>query len=881
VSENWVFDKKLATSHARTAAFGSTTGENAATGLQPIPLSFGIAEPPEDNAASATRDGESHKTSGTLTLSGNTTITAADTGLYTAYTTTNGSYIFDLIANGGGKYDFSAATFTPNIHFSDSSGAADILGPKNGGWLEGSGKDTITGGAGNDTVYVATQDVSASLSLNGGLGENVLELANGVSISTFTTSPKSFQTLQLDGTATINAAESTLFTSIIDSNNSYVYNLYASGVGTYDFSKETFLSGVHFHGFASGDKILGPGNGAWLEGTGNDTVMGGAGNDLVYVVPTDAASGLVLNGGLGQNTLELADGTNLSILLSVPQNFENLQLDGSATVSSAQSSAFENVTDGNNSYVYNLFASGTGTYDFSKENFLSGVHFHGLTGGDDILGAQNGAWLEGSGDDTVLGGAGNDLIYVSQADVAPGLVLNGGLGQNLLELAGGTNLSTLTAVPANFESLQLDGSATISGAQSTAFADVTDQNNSYVFDLFASGSGTFDFSHETFASGVHFHGLVGTDKILGAQNGAWLEGSGNDTVMGGAGNDLFYLAPADEAPGLMLDGGLGQNTLELANGANLSILQNTPKNFETLQLDGNATITAAKSTAFANVTDANNSYVYNLDASGTGTYDFSKETFASGVHFHGFAGGDKILGAMNGAWLEGSGGDTVVGGAGNDIVYVAPTDASPKLALNGGLGQNLLELANGTNISTLTTAPVDFQTLQLDGGATISAGQSGLFATIQDANNSYVYDLVGSGTGTYNFSKSTVQSGVHFIAGAGTETVIAAGSNYIGGGSGSDTLIAANVGNATLAGGTGTDLFVLDKFAASGDQITGFTGAGVAGGDTLDLHGFGTGASLVYDGSNLYTVNYASGSETFTIQTTDGNPLTAGDYTFK
>jgi hypothetical protein len=688
-------------------------------------------------------------------------------------------------------------------------------------------------------------------------------------------------TLTLSGNTTITAAQTALYTVYTTTDINITYNLISFGTGTYNFSHATFAPNIHFIDSSGDVDVFGPKNGGWLEGSGSDTVTGGAGNDTVYVAASDVAPGLILNGGLGENVLELADGADISRLKTLPKDFQTLQLNGSATVTGAESSLFTSVVDQDDNITFDLYASAAGTYNFSQTMFSPNVHFHGLTGSNKIFGPKNGGWIEGSDNDTVTGGAGNDTVYVSATDVAAGLVLNGGAGQNLLELADGANLSKLDAAPADFDILQLDGSATISAAQSGVFPMITDQDGNVTYDLFASAAGTYNFSKESFASNVHFHGFAGSDLILAPESGGWIEGSGNDTVTGGEGNDTVYVSPADVAAGLVLNGGGGENLLELAAGTNISNLGKVPANFGILQLDGSATISAVQSGAFPIVTDPDDNITYDLFGSGSGTYDFAKANFAGNVHFHGLTGGEDIVGPESGGWIEGAGADTVTGGAGNDTVYVAPADVSSGLILNGGGGQNLLEAANGTNLSDLKTLPSQFDVLQVDGSATISPSESTLFTFITIPDDNLTYALQGSTAGTYDFGNSTVAPNVQFFAGAGDEVITAAGHNYIAAGVGNDTLIAMNAGGATLVAGTANDVFQLDEFAANNDVIQGFKGAGIAGGDILDLHGFGTGATLIYNGGTSYTVNYSSGSETFTVQTADGHQLTAGDYTFK
>ena len=684
-------------------------------------------------------------------------------------------------------------------------------------------------------------------------------------------------TLTLSGNTTISSALASTY-ALINTVNNYVEDLIGTNGGTYNFGKTQFGPGVRFIGSGSADKILGPSNGGWLEGGGGkDTITGGAGNDTVYVASGDLAHGASFNGGAGLNILELANGVDLSVDATTPVNFQTLQLDGNVAIGSTQISGFTTITTFNG-YSETLSGANGGTYNFTGKRFASGVHFIGSGNADLIMGPDSGAWLEGGGGkDTIMGGAGNDTVFVAPQDLALGASLNGGSGQNILELANNTDLSVDATTPVNFQTLQLDGTAAIGSAQITGFTTLTTFNG-YTEYLHGSNGGTYNFAGKQFASGVHFVGSGNADLIVGPDNGAWLEGGGGaDTIMGGAGNDTVFVTPQDVASGAVLDGGGGRNTLELANTTDLSVDAATPSNFQTLQLDGTASIGSAQLSNFTTITTFNG-YVESLIGSNGGTYTFAAKEFAPGVHFIGSGNADKIVGPSNGGWLEGGGGkDSIIGGAGNDVIYVAPSDLTPGANFNGGGGLNVMELAANVNLGLDATAPANFQHLQIDGQDTITSAQLSAFATITTLNN-YTIALVGDGTGTYSLLGKTTGSGLQLVAGTGTESLIGGTGDYLAGGVGNDTLVAATGGVVTLLGGSATTLFVLDKGAAAGDSILNFTGAGVAGGDVLDLHGFGTGASLIFVGGSTYAVNFTGGSETFTVAAS--HQLAAGDYKF-
>ena len=673
----------------------------------------------------------------TLTLTGNTTISSALSSHYTLIDTQN-NFLDDLIGSNAGTYNFSKTQFGPGVHFIGSGGADKIFGPSNGGWLEGGGgADTILGGAGNDTVYVAPTDISKDASFNGGGGQNLLELANGTDLAVDATTPVKFQTLQLDGTDTIGSTQIAGFTTLTTING-FTETVYGSNGGTYNFTGKRFGAGVHFVGSSNADMIIGPDNGAWLEGGGGrDTIMGGAGNDTVYVASQDIYLGASVNGGLGQNMLELANGTNLSTDSTTPVNFQTLQLDGSVTVGSAQIANFTTITT-INGFTESLYGSNAGTYDFSKLDFASGVHFVGDGNADLIIGPSTGAWLEGGGGaDTIMGGAGNDLVYVTPQDVAQGEMLDGGGGGNTLELANGTDLSVNATTPSNFQTLQIDGKASIDSAQIANFTTITTING-FIENLVGSNGGTYNFSAKEFGSGVHFIGSGNADKILGPSNGGWLEGGGGkDTIVGGAGNDTVYVTPSDLSPGASFNGGGGLNLLELASGVNLGDDRTTPVNFQHLQIDGQETITSAQLSAFATITTINN-FNEALVGDGTGTYSLLGKTTGSGLQLAAGTGTESLVGGT---------GDYLAGGVGNDTLVAA---SGGVVTLVGGSATTLFVLDKGA-----------------------AAGDSILNFTGAGAPGGDVLDLNGFGKGASLTFVDGSTYAVNFTGGSETITVSA------------------------------------------------------------------------------------------------------------
>ncbi len=123
--------------------------------------------------------------------------------------------------------------------------------------------------------------------------------------------------------------------------------------------------------------------------------------------------------------------------------------------------------------------------------------------------------------------------------------------------------------------------------------------------------------------------------------------------------------------------------------------------------------------------------------------------------------------------------------------------------------------------------------------------------------------LVGVDSNERNWSNSfRIETG----AGNDSITVATASRNYVGGaydGRHTSTTIDAGAGSDSITGGAGADTIVLRAGEADGDSIANFSGAGGQG-DTLQLIGFGTGASFSFAAGQL-VITGAAGTESVTL----------------
>ncbi len=224
---------------------------------------------------------------------------------------------------------------------------------------------------------------------------------------------------------------------------------------------------------------------------------------------------------------------------------------------------------------------------------------------------------------------------------------------------------------------------------------------------------------------------------------------------------------------------------------------------------------------------------------------------------------DVLLGgAGNDTLTGGTGNDTVRGGVGNDTInYTVGSDGVD--VVDGGGDVDTLVLTSGTGDQILT---VGFD------GVAITSVEGGAITGIESITAN-----LGAGTGDRLIYSSTAgvvvnlatgaASGFSSIAGienanGGTgDDVLTGGSNSnrlnggLGGndtldGAGGDDSLSGGLGADVLTGGFGNDNFFYDFTAESGttaatrDVLTGFDGAGVAGGDIIVLNAIDANAGV-------------------------------------
>ncbi len=360
-------------------------------------------------------------------------------------------------------------------------------------------------------------------------------------------------------------------------------------------------------------------------GSGADSVFGGSNVDVVR--DSDGLSGDLLDGGIGNDSLDMRPNSHFDSLVVVDLeagfatvfggsgeqilNFENALVGGEASIlgtSGDNRLSGGLMSDGN--YIAGrsgddtVFAYGGDDRIYGgsgDDSFVTNLGDDLLFGGDGKdrveADAGNDSIWGGSGDDTLIAETGSDLVLAESGnDLAfggPGDdgifggagsdTLNGNSGDDTVDggsasdtITGGSGQDLLYGGQGDDTLFGLLGDDAVFGGSGKDFLNERSGD-----DLVFGGSGDDHLS--LFAGGNdRIHGDEGDDLVeAGTGNGTVYGGEGDDTAFGGEGDDLFlpgcgsdsiygdsgadrlYFDAADLDAGDLADGGSGKDTLGL------------------------------------------------------------------------------------------------------------------------------------------------------------------------------------------------------------------------------------------------------------------------------------------------------------------------------
>jgi Ca2+-binding RTX toxin-like protein len=405
-----------------------------------------------------------------------------------------------------------------------------ITGNSAANWLRGlAGNDTVSGGEGNDTINMSFGSASS-------YGSDVIDGGGGVDTLDFGDAARSAVRVDLAaGTAS------------------------GGGIGG---AGSASVSGIeNVNGSAFDDRITGNAASNFLFGyLGNDTLDGGAGVDR-------------LDGSLGNDTYIVTAGDMIGDAGGIDHVISN--------TSWTLQDGLENLTI----ITAEPFAEGEGN---GLDNQLRGVgddiRLYGRAGDDRLQAESRFSILEGNegsdtligargGFDNMFGGAGNDVLDDRLDDIpaafsAGGANFDGGAGDDTI--FGGAADDLVQLFGGNYGRDSIDGgggrdSVSFESAESGVVVNLAagTAGTATVVRVENAYGGTFDDritgnSGANVLSGAPFFGsafapdgndtlfgLAGHDTLLGGNGNDWLQGgTWSDTLTGGAGADSFVWAEA-------------------------------------------------------------------------------------------------------------------------------------------------------------------------------------------------------------------------------------------------------------------------------------------------------------------------------------------------
>ena len=481
-------------------------------------------------------------------------------------------------------------------------------------------------------------------------------------------------------------------------------------------------------GTAGADKLLGAGGEDTITGlAGDDFLSGGAGNDD-------------LEGGAGDDTLEGGPGRD--------------DLDGGANGSAGDTVTYANSADAVRVNLGRAEASGG---DAEGEDGL-------IVNVENIIGSAGADWLRGdtgdnvltglAGDDTLIGGGGgNDTLNGGAGDDT----LNGGEGDDAL--IGGAGADLLTGGP---------GADTLSYEGSDGAVDIRLRTGH------ASGG---DAEGDEFATVENVTGSDHDDRLAGDDRPAGASTGGDNTLMGGDGDDEIYGGGGDDT----LNGDEGADALyggagddELNGGAGDDELIGGPGKDEFIGGDGDDTVSYA--------TTRDEKVTVDLTwTSSQAAADPNNPSHSDGDHFPDGHGVENVIGSPRGDTIHGddgpnklwggAGADTLNGGAGDDTIDGGPGGD----AISGG--------AHGANGDTVTYA-------NSDAGVRVSlATGRGEGGDAEGDRLADIENLIGSAHDDRLFVDNSILVENKLSGGAGDDRIVAhGGDDTVEGGPGADTM---------------------------------------------------------------------------------------------
>ncbi len=686
---------------------------------------------------------------GTFVMNGNTADNRI-TGSQTVATTLNGADGNDTLIGGGMADTLSGGN--GNDSLLGGAGRDALDGGANADTLDGgAGVDTLIGGAGADTYYVDDVNDTIGEMAEVGVTDTVITSVTGYILANEVEVLKAAAAVDTQGLGYVELygnAQANRIEGAMDLEN------YMDGSG----GNDTLIGGNLW------DDLVG--------GAGVNRLVGGKGNDVYYI---DDAN---------QDIVELADEGTDSICIStafdvtLAANIENQYMIFTAGQANYASQLGNFNVTGND--LDNLMngSNGVNRLDGGKGNdrliaFGGDDSLYGGEGNDSLSGMLGNDLLDGGvGNDTLNGGAGNDNM-------------TGGAGSDTYYVDSGTDVVTegLEVGSTDTEIVYLTGLTLADNVENMGVAVVSTTTQ-----LTLETSGSIYLTGNALANvitgsnqvGNLIDGAGGNDTLIGGQfNDELYNASGVNRMVGGLGDDVYYIADANQT--VVESDGAGNDAIVLLQAFNVTLAANIENqlilaNTSQSGLAGLLGAFNVTGNLLGNQLNGSNgvNVMYGLEGNDTIVAYGGADSVYGGEGADSLNGGsgDDLLdgGAGSDTLVGGTGNDTLIGGAGDDVYFLdLPGDVVQEVVNNVDAGGKDV-VFTGVNVNAIA----GIETFNVQGTSAINVIGNGLDNTIN--GNEAANALDGAG-----------------------------GSDLLNGGAGNDTLDGGD-GDDALFGGAGDDL---------------------------------------------------------------------------
>ncbi|MCD6035796.1 MAG: putative rane anchored cell surface hemagglutinin, partial [Rickettsiales bacterium] len=867
----------------------------------------------------------------------NLTVGAAST---ITYGTTNWS------TTGSGSADtfsFTRANFT-SADTIDGSGGTDTLTISDGGTFDigtlatnvtsvenltvgaastityGTANFNTTGSGSADTFTFALADFSASDTIAGGLGTDILNISDGgtFNIGTLGASLTSIENLTVGAASTITYGTANFSTTGSGSDDTFSFALtnfsasdtIAGGLGTDTLNISdggTFNIGTLAANVSAVENLTVGAASTITYGTANWNTTGSGSADTFSFTRANFTSADTIDGSGGTDTLTISDGGtfNIGTLGASLTSIENLTVGAASTITYGTANFSTTGSGSADTFTFALA-------DFSASDTIAG----GL--GTDILNISDGGTFDigtlaanvtavenltvgaastityGTTNWNTTGSGSADTFSFTLTNFSASDTIAGGSGSDTLNISdGGTfNIGTLGASLTSVENLTV-------GAASTITYGTTNFNTTG-----SSSADTFSFTRANFTSADTIDGSGGTDTLTISDGGTFnigtlgasltsienltvgaastiTYGTANWNTTGSGSNDTFSFAAANFSSADTIDGGNGTDTLSISDGGTI--------NLATLFAGGNLTSIEAFSVGAASDITVGTTNMSITGSSSNDTFRFAATDLSSADTLDGGLGTDTLavsgaeaIDVSNVTGIENITFDSVVditlgstnfnltSSGSDDTFRYALANFSSADTINGGLGTDTLAITDGGtfNIGTLAANVSAVENLTVGTASDITFGTANWNTTGSSEND------------TFRFAAANLTSADTLDGGLGTDTLVVTTSGTINISNvtaienitfNGATDITLSTTNFNLTGSTSNDIFryALASFSAS-DTIDGGNGT-----DTLVITDGGT-FDIGTLGANLTSVENLTVGAAADITFGTGNFATTG-----